>query len=108
MVKHRMNVTVDWDIYLALKSMDINVSESVNGFLNHLVGSSEVTGEEAEKEQELRILREKQSAILEQISKTASELSAIRARDDREWQEQRARSKEIRDSGIMRELMLRD
>ena len=104
MSKYRLNVTIDWDVYVALKNLDVNVSDSVNQFLKNLVGQNEINGEESEMQKEIDYLRKKYSEILQSIAHKSSELSALRSRNEEILREERARDIEIKESGIVRQI----
>lgn len=105
MSKTRINISIDLDLALILKSMpELNISQAVNEFLRQLTRVDEIRGEEGELLEQQKVLREKQFAIQEQLTKVSADIIAIRAADEKEFKERMERHDEFVKSGIMRTL----
>lgn len=106
MTKSRINVTVDLDVAIAVKTNpDINVSKSVNNFLRTLFAIDDVQGTETEKMEELSLLKEKNTKIQEKISLITAEIHTLHSRRDAKFKRMSQEMKDFKASGAYDEMV---
>lgn len=103
MPKTRINVCIDLDLALTLKTMpDLNISRTVNEFLRQFTRVDEMKGEEGELLEQQKVLREKQFSIQEQLTKVSADIMIVRAAKEKEFKQKTQAHDEFVKSGLMR------
>lgn len=83
--KQRMNITIDMDIYFAIKQSEINVSQVINDFLKLYFAKEEHTTQEIQELQyELDASQHQLKELQKHITEIAGTLSMLKAKEEEE------------------------